>query len=77
MYQMPVKAIKSILRKELDSHYSNACQTIYHDIQRGFIHNGYRLTVDKLNSAQTYDDLQDVLELADYCMSLEEWINSL
>jgi hypothetical protein len=77
MYQMPVRAIKNILGKELQSHYQSACQRISNDIQRGFIHRGYNVVADKLESSQSYDDLQGVLTLADYRMSLQEWIESL
>lgn len=74
---MPVKAIKSLLGKELQGHYSAACQTIYSDIQRGFVHIGYKHLKAMLESAETYEQIEEVLSEADYGMSLQEWIDSL
>lgn len=77
MYQLPVKSIKSLMTKEIQSHYSTACQTIYNDVQRNFVHIGYRYLLAELEKCTTYDELDNFLSLADYRMSLTEWIESL
>lgn len=76
-YQMPVRAIKNIMRKEIQEHYSVACQDLHHDVQRNFVHVGYRYILAELEKCVTYDELDNFLSLADYRMSLQEWINSL
>lgn len=74
---VPIKALKNLLGKEIDSHYSEACQSIHHNVQRGFIHLGYRLIKDRLAIAESYDDLDEILSDMDYRMSIQEWVNSL
>lgn len=69
--------IKRLMTKELQSHYSSACQTIYHDVQRNFVHIGYRYLLAELEKCETFEQLDEWLSLADYRMSLQEWIDSL
>lgn len=77
MYQMPIKAIKRIVGEELASHYAQACQSIYNDVQREFLHRGYHdLAKSSLESCTSYKQLDDFIGEW-YRMSLEEWINSL
>lgn len=71
------KTIKGLMTKELQSHYSNACRTIYNDIHRNFVHVGYRYLLAELEKCETYEQLDDFLSLADYRMSLQDWIDSL
>ena len=65
-----IASIKKLMFKELQSHYSSACQNCYHDVQRSFIHIGYREALKVLESAQDEHDLRDYLSMMNYGMSV-------
>lgn len=71
------QTIKKLMIKEIQSHYSSACQVNHNDIQRNFVHIGYRYLLAELEKCETYDELDSWLSLADYRMSLQDWIDSL
>lgn len=76
--EIKFETIKKLMRRELDSHYSTACQNCYNSIQRAFIHRGYHdVIIPKLESAESFDDLEEILSDMDYKMSLQDWVNSL
>lgn len=81
MYQMPVRAIKNILGKELQdfrNRFYNAYPSfIMSDVQKEILSIGYELLKVKLDACVTYEDLEEFISFAGYRMSLEEWINSL
>jgi hypothetical protein len=72
-----IASIKKIMFKELHEHYQAACQNCHHDIQRAFIHIGYRKALEVLEAAKDEINLQDYLSMMDYRMSVSEWIESL
>jgi hypothetical protein len=75
--QISIASIKKLMFKELHNHYSSACQNCDHDVQRAFIHIGYRKALEVLESAQDETDLGDYLSMMDYRMSVIEWLESL
>lgn len=76
--EVKFETVKKLMRKELQSHYSTACQNCYNDVQRAFIHRGYHdVIIPMLERAESFDDLQDVLSSMDYGMDLQEWFDSL
>jgi ATP phosphoribosyltransferase regulatory subunit HisZ len=78
MIEMSVKTVKSLMAKELLSHYRSACQNCHHEVQRAFIHRGYHNVIEPtLDAAESYEDLEEILSLMDYKMSLQDWIDSL
>lgn len=75
---IPFKTIKKLMFQEIKSHYESACMECHHSVQRAFIHRGYHdVILPKLESAQTEDELQDILSDMNYQMSLSEWLESL
>lgn len=80
-YQMPVRAIKNILKKELDefqkAFHSAYPKFIMADVMKEMVYLAHSQLNDKLANSNTYDELEDYISLAGYRMSLEEWINSL
>lgn len=78
MPELSVKTIKSLMFKELYAHYKDACQNTYSSTWRAFIHRGYHdVIVPRIESATTFDELEEILSLMDYKMSLQDWIDSL
>lgn len=79
-YQMPVKAIKNILGKELESHrdgfYHVYPNFIMSDFQKNMIDIAYHCLKDVLELCNSYEELDSYIG-RNYRMSLEEWINSL
>lgn len=80
-YQMPVKAIKSILKKEIEE-FSNVFHRAYPsfimaDVMKEMVYISKNYPLDKIEKCATYDDLEEIISEAGYRMSLEEWIDSL
>lgn len=69
--------VKKLMFQELQRHYESACQNCFNDIQRAFIHIGYREALKVLESAQDESDLRDYLQMMDYRMSITDWLESL
>ncbi len=80
-YTMPVRAIKNILAKELESFkdgFFEAYPTfIMSDHQKEFVYIAYGILKNKLESCNTYEELDEYITFAGYRMSLTEWIESL
>jgi hypothetical protein len=80
-YQMPVKAIKNILKKELEDHkqgfYTAYPSFIMSDVMKEMIYKGHNIMMEMLELCTTHDELNDFISFAGYRMSLEDWINSL
>lgn len=80
MYQMPVRAIKNILKAELqgfkDSFYTMSAGVLS-DVQKEMINLAYSELSGILEKSNHYNELEDYIAYAGYRMSLEEWINSL
>jgi len=81
MYQMPVRAIKSILGQELDKFKdvvsraaNSACLA---DAGREMVVIGYEAMKAALEKCNDYESLEEYISFAGYRMSLEEWVNSL
>lgn len=74
---IPVKTIKILMLKEVESHFTSARTNIYSDVQRRMLYLGYYDVKMVLEHAESIDDLQDALDMLDYRMSVQEWINSL
>lgn len=73
-----INTVKKLILKEIKEHYQTACRNCYNDVQRAFIHRGYhQVILPMLEQAQTEDDLQEILSVMDYRMSVDEWIESL
>jgi hypothetical protein len=72
-----IATVKKLMLQELKSHYSSACQDCHHDVQRAFIHIGYREALKVLESAQDENDLRDYLSMMNYGMSVTDWLESL
>jgi hypothetical protein len=81
MYQMPVRAIKNILRKELDerkqSFYNAYPNFIMSDTQKEMIYIAHSNLSEILDKCEDYASLEDFISYSGYRMSLEDWINSL
>ena len=81
MYQMPVRAIKSILKKELqdfrDGFYNNYPRFIMAEVMKEMVSIAFHQLNAKLENSNSYDELEDYITFAGYRMSLEEWINFL
>ena len=81
MYQMPVKAIKNILKKELEERknsFFNACPSfIMSDTQKEMVYISYTHLSEVLDKCNDYASLEDFVSYSGYGMSLEDWINSL
>lgn len=81
MYQMPVKAIKNILQKELEekkqSFFNAYPAFIMSDTQKEMIYISYAHLYEILQKCNDYASLEDFISYSGYRMSLEEWINSL
>lgn len=79
-YVMPVKAIKKIIKRELEEMYSAAISTLYknghNDTIREVFHLGYEQAEASLEECQTHEDLDNFIGPL-YRMSLQEWIESL
>jgi hypothetical protein len=85
MYQMPVKAIKNILTKELAEFRQNALygnpsgkNNIRHcnDATKNIFESGYDLLTARLDACNNHEALDSFIGEV-YRMSLEDWINSL
>ena len=78
---MPVKAIKNILRKELQGHrdgfYNAYPKFIMSDVQKEMITLAHETLTRALDACETYEQLDDFISFAGYRMSLQEWIDSL
>ena len=74
---LPIKAIKHLMAKEIESHYSTACQSLHNGVQRGFLHLANREIQKRIERAQDKSELEEILSDMDYRMSLQEWVNSL
>lgn len=72
-----LKAIKNIMSREFRSHYQSACQSLHNGVQRGFVNYAHNLAQERIENAQTEQELESILEDFDYRMSLQEWVNSL
>jgi hypothetical protein len=73
-----IRTIKKLMFEEIHKHYQAACENCHHSIQRAFIHRGYHdVILPKLDTAETEEDLRDILEMMDYRMSVSEWLESL
>lgn len=81
-YVMPVRAIKNILKKELQDHRDglyaiSANGVILTDCQKEMIRFAHVKMQSALSFCTSYDDLEKFLSFAGYRMSLTEWIQSL
>lgn len=81
-YQMPVRAIKNILKKELEEFKAHAIQALYNantmsDVPKEMVYLAYTELSGILEKSNDYASLEDYLNHAGYRMNLEEWINSL
>ena len=78
-YQMPVRAIKNILKKEIQDHTDGFYwgMTCMSGVQKEMISIAKENILSRLESCNTHDELDDFLSYAGYCRSLEDWINSL
>ena len=76
----PVKAIKNILLRELESHnrgfYNAYPQFIMSDVQKNMVQLANDLMQGRLKVYTTYEELDDYIREF-YCMSLVEWVESL
>jgi hypothetical protein len=81
MYQMPVRAIKNILKKELEERkqsFFNAYPSfIMSDTQKEMIYLAYAELSGILEKCNDYASLEDFISYSGYRMSLQEWIESL
>lgn len=82
LYQMPVRAIKNILKKELEQFKNNTLQVLHKehflsDVPKEMIYLAYSNLLGVLDKCQDYAALEDYISYAGYRMSLTEWINSL
>lgn len=81
MYTMPVKAIKNILKKELESFKNGFFTAELHyrlsDVMKEFIYIAHNVLEERLESCTDYDSLEKYISFAGYRMSLQEWIDSL
>jgi hypothetical protein len=82
MYQMPVRAIKNILRKELEDFKGHALQSLrtcntMSDVPKEMIYIAYTNLLEVLEKSNEYSSLEDYISYAGYRMSLQEWIESL
>lgn len=76
-YQMPVKAIKSILLKEHESFIQSIWKSIIlHDYNRYIVNLSNTVIEKKINACESYDDLEEFINESRR-MSLSEWIESL
>lgn len=77
-YQMPVRAIKSIMLKELETLYTDARASIrtLSDVPREMLSYGYDAIRAQINNAPDHAALDKVCGEW-YHMSLQEWIQSL
>lgn len=76
--EMSMETIKSLMSKEMHAHYQVACQNVYDSRWRAFIHRGYHNVIKPmLDTAESVEDLEEILSLMDYKMSLREWVDSL
>lgn len=80
-YVMPVRAIKNILRKELqerrDSFFQAYPTFIMSDAQKEMINIAYENLLSVLEKSNDYASLEDFISYSGYRMSLQEWIDSL
>ena len=78
---MPVKAIKNILKKEIESHkehlFTQMSMGWFPDVQKEMIRIAFYTLTEKLDICQSYEDIQELLDFAGYRVSLDEWVNSL
>lgn len=77
MYEMPVKSIKSILKRELQAHRDSLYKLAFNDIHRGMIDLSFKALNTILCECENYPQIGNYLDEAGYRMSLEDWINSL
>lgn len=81
MYQMPVRAIKNILKKELEEFKDSALNLLHkgyvNDATKELIYIAHNVLTEKLEACNDYDSLDEFVSFVGYRMSLEEWINSL
>lgn len=71
--------VKKLMFQELQRQYESALETdgSLNDVQRAFIHIGYREALKVLESAQDESGLRDYLQMMDYGMSITDWLESL
>lgn len=81
MYQMPVRAIKNILKQELERFKNDTYQVVRKntasDVPINMVMLAYTELSGILEKSNAYNELEDYISYAGYRMSLEEWINSL
>ena len=81
MYQMPVRAIKSLLKQELnsfrDGFYNAYPKFIMADVMKEMVSISFHSLNERLENCNSYEELDDYISFAGYRISLEEWINSL
>jgi len=81
LYIMPVRAIKNILKKELEDHkqgiFNAYPRFIMTDVQKEMIYIAYKALLNTLNECNDYVSLEAYISYAGYRMTLNEWINSL
>lgn len=80
-YIMPVRAIKNILRKELEerkqSFFNAYPNFIMSDTQKEMVYLAYTELSGILEKCNDYASLEDFISYSGYRMSLQEWIESL
>lgn len=81
LYQMPVKAIRNILKQELqnskDGFFNAYPSFIMSDVQKEMVYHAYEQAYSVLEKCQDYASLENYLSYMGYRMSLTDWIQSL
>lgn len=80
-YQMPVRAIKNILKKELEERKNHLVQVLHsayvNDSCKEMIYIANEISYKKIEECHNYDELDELISFLGYRMSLDEWISSL
>ena len=80
-FQMPVKAIKNILKKELEERKTTFINILHNnyvnDSCKEMIYIANEVSSKKIDECHNYEELDEVISFLGYRMSLEDWINSL